>query len=274
MSTIKATKAEKAGSIMIDARKERSYLVVKDNDLIQKARFNLTVTQQKIIAYIISKIKQDDKEFKYYTISIIDFCYLCGIDKEHFYTEIKEIIDDLDKKSFWVETDDMIFKFRWFSEVKIIKGSGQVKILLNSEIKKYLLELSKNYTSYELVYILAMKRKYSLRLYEWYKSYSYQKKKEISLEDLKHILMAESYNTYRDFRRRILEPAIEEINYYTDLEVKYSKITRGRKVVGLIFYIRFKEPLERYSSYLKTLDKINENNKQIQGQMNFLYDSK
>ena len=66
---------------------KRDYRVVKANDLIQRARYNLTVNQQKLIAYVISLIKPTDKELMMYEISVADFCELCGIDKTYFYTE-------------------------------------------------------------------------------------------------------------------------------------------------------------------------------------------
>lgn len=246
---------------------ERDQLVVKDNELVRKARYNLTVNQQKIIAYIVSKIKPTDSEFTKYEISVQDFCAVCGIDKEHFYTEIKEIIDNLDNKAFWVETNEKIFKFRWFSEVEIIKGSGKIKLLLNSNIKSYLLQLQKSFTQYELYNILALKGKYSIRLYEWFKSYSFMKEKKIELSKLKYILEAENYTEYRAFRRRVIEPAISEINEFTDLEVRYEKVVNGRSVTDLIFYIRFKEALERYGSYRHTIDVLNKKAGLAEGQI-------
>lgn len=245
----------------------RNRLVVKDNDLIRKARYNLTVNQQKIITYIISLIKPTDKELKKYEISIHDFCQVCGINNSNFYTEIKDIIDNLDKKSFWVETEEKIYKFRWFSEVEIIKGAGKVCIQLNSNIQKYLIDLSQSFTQYELYNILALKGKYSIRLYEWFKSYSFLKEKDIDLDQIKRILQAEHYKEYKDFRRRVVEPAIKEINEYTDIEVNYKKITSGKFVKGLTFYIRFKEPLERYGSYLNTIGELNVRSGQIREQM-------
>lgn len=246
---------------------ERNQLVVKDNDLVRKARYNLTVNQQKIIAYLISKIKPTDKELQKYEISIQDFCEICGIDKTYFYSEIKEIVDNLDNKSFWVETHDRIFKFRWFSEVEIVKGSGKVNIILNSNIKKYLIDLKDNFTQYELYNILALKGKYSIRLYEYFKSYSFMHEKKISIEELKKTLQAEHYTNYKDFRNRVLEKAVAEINQYTDLDVSYNTEHKGRKIIALIFYIKRKEAMDRYISYTKTIDKINRRENQIKGQI-------
>ena len=246
---------------------ERNQIIVKDNELVRKARYNLTVNQQKLIAYIVSKIRPTDTELMKYEISIQDFCLVCGIDKTYFYSEIKEIIDNLDNKAFWVETKEKIFKFRWFSEVEIIKGSGKVNLLLNSNIKKYLLQLHENFTQYELYNILALKGKYSIRLYEWFKSYSFKKEEQVEIDKLKYILEAENYKDYKSFRRRVLEPAIKEINEYTDLEVSFDKILEGKKVKELIFYIRFKDPMERYGSYIHTLDELNRRSGQAEGQI-------
>ena len=47
---------------MNEMDKERSMLVVKHNDLIQKATYNLTALEQKLIIYAISKIKPTDRD--------------------------------------------------------------------------------------------------------------------------------------------------------------------------------------------------------------------
>ena len=51
----------------------RMNTVVKANDLIQKSRFSLTLQQQKIILYLISKIMPTDENFQLYEFSIPDF---------------------------------------------------------------------------------------------------------------------------------------------------------------------------------------------------------
>ena len=75
-------------------RQELSNFVVKDNAIIQKARYNLSATQQKFLAYLISKIKPEDNELETYEIRVEDFCTLIGVDKNWFYSEFIKLIDD------------------------------------------------------------------------------------------------------------------------------------------------------------------------------------
>jgi plasmid replication initiation protein len=255
-----------------DLDKAREYKVVKHNDLIQKARYNLSINQQKLIAYVISLIKPTDKDFMMYEISVKDFCELCGLDKNHFYTEMQEILLDLDKKSFLVETEEKIFNFRWFSEFEYIKGQGKIRVQLNSNLKQYLIGLYERFTVYELYNILGIKGKYALRFYELFQSYFNSKKedvtmKSIDLEELKKLIYAENYKDFKGFRRRVLEPSIKEINEYTDLTVTYDTMRTGKSVSSIRFRIRRKQYPSNYAAYVKTIDRINQREKQIKGQI-------
>ena len=85
-------------------------------------------------------------------------------------------------------------------------------------------------------------------------------------KELKYILEAEKYTNFKDFRVRVLDKAVNEINKYTDTIVGYETRSKGRKVVSIVFKINLKKPMERYSSYLKTVNAINRNEGQIEGQ--------
>ena len=162
----------------------RSHLVVKDNLLIQKSKFHLTATEQKLVCYVISLIKPTDKALDKYTININDFAKLCGISPKNVYKEFRKMIDDLDNKAVWLTMGDKTFKFRWFSEAEYIEKQGKVILMLNSNMKQYLIDLSHSFTQYELYNILALKSKYSIRLYELFKSYSYKQTKDFDLEHI------------------------------------------------------------------------------------------
>ena len=122
----------------------RSQSVVKHNDLIQKSRYNLSLQEQKIILYLISKIKPEDEDFKLYEFSIQEFCEVCGIDEKNGknYSDLKETIKDLTDKSNWAiiqkdgrETETLL---RWIEKPYIDKNSGIIKIRLDNDMIPYL----------------------------------------------------------------------------------------------------------------------------------------
>lgn len=260
----------------LDIINQRGALVVKDNELIQKAQFCLTATQQKVVCYVISLIKPEDKLFTKYSISIKDFAELCGIDSKNAYNEFKNMIDDLDKKAFWIHMDGKKFKFRWFTESTYMDGKGQIQVMLHSELQSYLLQLRTNFTQYELWNILALKSKWSIRLYELFKSYQYQHNITFEYEYLKEVLGAESYKNFHDFKRRILDRAKNEINQYTDIDVDYElkTVDKSHRVKGITFLIGKKGTKEGFLAYRKTIEKINHKNnkKEIKGQLSFGFD--
>ena len=88
--------------------KYREYKIIKSNDLIQKSRFQLSVQEQKIILYIISKIKPNDKDLSLQDIKITEFCKICGIDYDNGknYKNVKDTIKTLADKSLWLTLDN------------------------------------------------------------------------------------------------------------------------------------------------------------------------
>lgn len=219
----------------------RDMSVYKRDDMIQKSRFELTVQEQRCILYAISKIKPDDHVFQEYTFELKDFYILCGLQKES-YTELKNTLLELKKKSWWMPTGDgEESTVSWFNKVRTNKRSGKVIIRFDDDMMPYLLQLASQgtfYTSYNLRYVLPMKSQFSPRLYELLKSYQKNNREWFfDLEELKYCLNCQSYDRWPDFRRRALEPAIKEINEYTDINIAYDVQKEGKKVTRVVFYM-------------------------------------
>jgi len=233
----------------------RDYKVVKANDLIQKSRFNLKVQEQKILLYLISKIKPDDIELKEHTFKIQDFCVVCGLDYDNGanYNYIKQTLKSLRDKSIWVTLENgSETTLAWLDYVTIEKNNGTVKIKIYDRMKPYLLHLKERYTQYEILYILAMKSKYSLRLYEILKSYEYQHKKVFDIEEFKKLLSAENYILFADFKRFVLDIAMREINDLSDINVTYEIIKERQKFAKIEFTIKLKKDItERIATLVK-----------------------
>lgn len=236
----------------------RDYKVVKSNDLIQKSRFDLTTQEQKIILYLISKIRPEDTELHEYEFSIVDFCKICGIDYANGknYGNIKKTIKSLNDKSIWVTLKDGgETTIRWIERPYINKNSGAIKIKLDELMKPYLLQLQERFTQYELLYTLPMKSQYAIRFYELLKSYEWKKTAEMEIDDLKRMLNAEHYTRFYDFKKKVLEISMKEIADYTDLNVDYTLQKTGKQFTRIIFHISTKRDL---SERLLTLQKISQ----------------
>lgn len=64
---------------------------------------------------------------------------------------------------------------------------------------------------------------------------------EYSLEELRRIFGVEGrYSEWRDFRKRILDPALESINQFGTVIVSMTTIKQARKIVGVRFAWRWK----------------------------------
>jgi plasmid replication initiation protein len=114
------------------------------------------------------------------------------------------------------------------------------------------------YTGYTFRYVLPMKSTYSVRLYELIKSYQKNNVKWwFELDKLRRLLDCENYTRFPDFRRYVLEPAVREINRYTDVNLTYSLVKKGRKVTAVDFTMFEKsltEITEAYRTGLTELD--------------------
>ena len=237
----------------------RDYKVVKANDLIQKSRFHLSLQEQKIILYLISKIKPEDMELKEHIFDILDFCKVCGLDKRsgENYRYIKQTLKDLRDKSIWVELNNgMETTLAWLDKVTMQRTGGKVIIKFDDMMKPYLLHLQEKFTQYELLYTLAMRSQYSIRLYELLKSYEYKKRWIFDIEDLKRLLSAQNYTRFPDFKRKVLDISMREINSLSDLVVTYEIIKEGRRYAKIEFSMRIKKEITERLQTWKRIDEL------------------
>lgn len=261
---------------MIDKKtinKERANMVRQSNFLIRESDlYNLTLRQHRIVSYLISQIKPWDDDFHEYHFSRPDFCRICGIygDGGRNYTDLWEDLQDIativirDVKL----PDGRKTILRWIEKPYMDPATNEIIIRMDRELKMFLLQLQGNYTEYELFYILHFRSKYSIRLYQLLKAADYQEyahetslyRKHWAVDDLKRQLRAEKYAAYKNFKQRVLLPAIKEINESSDKYIeRVEEIRGGRRIAELIFHIGTRPPAERLDIHARIerdLDKI------------------
>lgn len=223
---------------------ERNNLVVKSNTIIQKGRYRLSAQEQKLLLYIISKIKPTDKEFKTIVLSLKQICKVCGITyNSKNYINFRNSISSLSDKGFWIDMGKEELFFRWLHPIRIDKERNTIEIRLDDNLLPYLIELKNNFTAFELENVLLFQSKYSIRLYEILKSYSHKGEIVFPIGELRKMLgiKPEQYKEYKEFNRNVLSVAMKEIREYSELWVEMKPIRVNKKIVEICFEISIKD---------------------------------
>lgn len=226
---------------MDESRYMRDYPVRIANTLIQKAQMDLTAAQYDILTHLVSVIRQDDLPGTIYKLSIGEYYAMKGCDKRNGqnYIDFRANIDVIDKMRFWVKIDGKKTRLQWFHVLRIEEGSGTIEYSFNDDVSPYLFKLTGNYTNDVKVYSLAMSSKYSKYLYRYLKSIIHLGGITVSVEDFCEMACPNPYkDEYKALKRRILEPAQEEINEMTDIVFLYKPIKKNsRKTTHIQFTV-------------------------------------
>ena len=234
-------------------------LVRQSNELVQEGSYELRELQeQRILLYLISRIKPEDTEFQAVTLNKSEFCRIAGLN-----TTGGSVLADIDKAiarlydanltfrgSRWIpKADGSGSKFmKWISAPE--KNSrGQYVLQISPDMAPYLLELRRNYTTLELAWLLQFRGTYTIRAYTYLKSRHYDKLHpysfKIPVAELREVVGAAVYPKWRDFERRALAPAFAEINGKSDMLAEYEAVYTKNKVTDLQITIRTKDTMER-----------------------------
>lgn len=226
-------------------------LVVKHNDLIQ-ARYNLSLNEQRIILYSVSKLDRDKKDFEVIRVKISELIDLLDTTEKR-YTEFKLIAENLISKTLIIKKENSELITSWLSSMEYLENEGIIELEFSKKLIPYLLQLKERFTRYELKNILNLKNKHSIRIYELMKQYENIGEREILLEELRKYLGIEEneYLRFGNFENRVLKTTKEEINKYTDINIDYEKIKTGRRITSILFTIKSKDQEQKiYIDYL------------------------
>lgn len=242
------------------------YVVVKSNKLIQESKINLSIYEQRIINYMISKILPDDAAFDYITFDYKDFCRMCNI-KDTNLSYVKHLVKNLYDKSVIVFDGTHYVPFKWLEDFKI--NQTEILLLFHKRMEDFLLHLRDRgkYTQSELLYYLQFTSRYTPIFYDYFKSYinltfrNRERKIEriLKINEIREKLLLENkYPLFKDLRVNVIEPSMKEINETTDLHIDFEYIKKGRKVDSIKFSISVRDISKRMLSYGERKVKINE----------------
>jgi plasmid replication initiation protein len=138
-----------------------------------------------------------------------------------------------------------VVKSRWVSQVSYIENEGTVSIVFAPAVVPLITRLEKEFTRYDLEQVSGLTSTYAVRLYEllisWRRS---RKTPQIELATLRERLGVGEGDLTRidNFKRKVLDFAIKQINEHTDITAEYEQHKKGRTISGFSFTFTLKNP--------------------------------
>lgn len=225
---------------------QEDYYTVMANDII-KGKQNMSVQQARLLRLMITQVVKQDKDFMTYKTTVLDLAQFLKIDVHNMYRDIRQLCDDLLSLKVKVGTGNPKEPWEIFQWVQLAKYDGEeLTLMLSNQIAPFALALEKNYTQYKLKSILSMKSFYTIRLYELLKcdmgTKKYNHKNDTltyTIKELREYFCCEDkLKQIVDFRNRVIERAVKEINKNqdSDIYILYETNKPHKKVLGFIFH--------------------------------------
>ena len=107
----------------------------------------------------------------------------------------------------------------------------------------YMTRLESEFTSYQLEKVGNMTSAYAVRIYKLLAQHRDIGNRTLNMAWLRETLQIapDEYKLTADFIKRVLDPAVDQINKHSDLAVNYKSVKIGRTITDFVFKIKSKD---------------------------------
>lgn len=234
--------------------KEKNH-IIKSNNLID-CSYKLTLSEQRLINLACKKLKPKfiDKNismdemitlvkanvFEPIEITVPEYKKEFKVRSNNIYNEMTSVADSLfERKIVYYDDRGVLTKKRWVITSRFDDSSKKVSLQFHPDLIMDLLVFRGKYTKLNYSFLTSIKNSYTGRIYELLRQYLALKKRVFDLNDLrfKLNLLDGEYPNYANLKQKILTPSVKWINENSDINIDFTEIKKGRKVVGIHFSI-------------------------------------
>ncbi|MDD5228358.1 MAG: replication initiation protein [Methylococcales bacterium] len=225
--------------------------ICKANKIIE-AGYKLSLNEQRVVLACIGQVNSMEELLKTdeFELSAKKFAKLFSVSDENAYQALIDVTKSLFNRYVIVENPYperpkvKRLELRWISSIKHLPDDGKVIVRFSQDILPYLSELKGSFTRYKLEHVGKMTCVYAIRLYELLMQWQSTGKREVELDWLKKQLqLDESYERMDNFKARVIDPAVIDINTNSNYNVSWTQRKTGRRVSHLTFEFSEKLPL-------------------------------
>lgn len=244
-----------------------TYLTVVKSNKVVEASYMLSLAEQRVLLACIAQIDStavltEEYRFEVTASGVAD---LAGLENlSNTYRDLKKASEKLYERSVIIDDPDpdnpkiTQRKTRWISTIDYVPGEGKVVLSFAFGIIPYLSQLSREFTKYKLKHVARFESVYSIRLYELLVQWNSSGEREIEVEWLKNqFQVGEKYSRLVDLKKRVIDPAVEEINKHSNLWVRYGQRKSGRTITHFQFQFGPKDKPQLLDKKQLTEEEIN-----------------
>ena len=223
-----------------------STVLMKHNDLVN-AKYESKLVHNRVFVYLLYAFqKYTDEDRLVHEVSREELCKFVLKQNERTIKGLRTMLSDLRKKELFLinENDDgsidyitagFIDKFSYNDKTDrfTITADAHVHRLLHRYLKD-------GYTPINLEIWMSLKNSYAQRFYDLLRSWSGSKRTiNYSLDYIRKVMLLENkYKVYADFKKRVLIPAIEELNNTGYFEIEFEEKRLGRTIDSIDFIVK------------------------------------
>ena len=221
--------------------------IVFANKLLH-AGYSLDINEQRLINLALSKVNSKKPNPGKIVIYPTEYAKCFGLSKHSVYEQLSSAAESLRDKSVTILDDSgTSLSIPWVSNARYEKVKNQgsfITLEFSKDIEPYIFNIEGDFTRLYFHNTVKLNTLASFRLYGLlnevrnYKNYKRRGSVVMNLqlpEMKKKLFLSESYEAWRDFKNRVLLPAIEKINAHTDLCVTFQPKKMGNCITAIEF---------------------------------------
>lgn len=232
---------------MSEKNKTRNQRILYKDNILVKTKYELNLVENKLYNLLLYKFQREGNLLKC-TITQKEIKEIIKNKETNTLKGITEVLNRLSSKKILIEEVKLNKINSLWHNYNLINGYtyddefNTFEVQATEKIYDLLKQKFKNgcYTPSNLNIFLTLNNYYAQRLYELLRLWSNTKTViNYKIDDLKEYLMLkECYPEYGNFKRRIINPAIKELNKNGFFEITISENKSARKVESIDFIIK------------------------------------
>lgn len=218
--------------------------VIYQSNKLTEAKYEFSLLEKKAFMLIIKRVREQFIESDKGQKDLFNRLFLKftpnDVDMERGKaSDIYNAMRSLRRREFYIDNEEFELSTGFIDKAKHFKKEGFFEIVVGEEILPYILDVAKQYTSFNFLVAMSFKSVYSVRFYEWLCEWKSAGGFKLSIQELKSRLMVEEkYPLYGNLKSKVINVAHKEIKEAyeqdkCDLFFEYSEYKDGRQIAGL-----------------------------------------